>query len=223
MDCPTITLSGLDESVSISQIKQLLEHPKVEFGLLFTMTPEGRNRYPSQEWIEATARLTADRCSIHICGRGARQALLSEQLEDLTMPAARIQINGILTCEEVEQACALYPDHTIITQYHPRNAHLLSVAAKNHALLIDASGGEGVSPSAWIRPKTKKDVGFAGGLGPSNLSRQLPNIAAEASGTWWIDMESSLRREDWFSPKLAAEVLTQFDVWARQASLRAAG
>jgi hypothetical protein len=221
---PTITLSGLDESVSTDQIKQLLEHPKVEFGLLYTATPEGRNRYPMMEWLESTTRLAADRCSIHICGRGARQALLEGQLEDLTIPAARIQINGILTYEEVEQACTLYPDHTIITQHHPRNAHLLEVAAKNHALLIDASGGEGITPSTWTRPKTTKDVGFAGGLGPTNLSRQLPNIAAEAAGKWfWVDMETSLRRDDWFSPKLAGDVLAQFDAWARQASLRATG
>lgn len=223
MKTPTITLSGLDESVSTDAIKTLLAHPRVELGFLFTATPEGRNRYPSREWIESTALLAPGRCSIHICGRGARQALFDEALEDLTLPAARIQINGTLTRDEVEEVCAIYPDHTIITQHHQRNLHLLDVTAKNHALLVDASGGEGVIPTTWARPATKKEVGFAGGLGPANLSRHLPSIAAQARGNWWIDMESALRREDWFSPGLAQEVLAGFDAWLSSPPLKSAG
>lgn len=210
---PTLTLSGVDERVTQREIEQLLQYTPLELGLLYTATPENRPRYPELHQLLWVAEIATGRCAVHICGRGARAALLARELDDLLVHAARIQINGQLAPEDVAQACALYPEHTIITQHHPANAALLAVGAPNHALLVDASGGSGTTPALWERPSTAtKPVGFAGGLGPANLRMHLPVIAAAAGeGPWWIDMEAGLRVDDWFSPRAAHAVIAAFD------------
>jgi phosphoribosylanthranilate isomerase len=122
----------------------------------------------------------------------------------------RIQVNGVLTDEEVEVLCGLYPRQTVITQHNPSNASLLAVSASNHALLIDASGGRGASPDRWEDVSTSKHVGFAGGLGPDNIASELGRIQGIARNGWWVDMEGKLRIDDWFSVERAAECIGMF-------------
>lgn len=122
----------------------------------------------------------------------------------------RIQVNGRVEAAEAEMLCALYPRHIILTQHHLGSAHLLDVPSKNHALLIDASGGRGESPETWIQPITEKAVGFAGGLGPANLASELQTIREISRAGWWVDMEGKLRVEDWFSVERAQECAAIF-------------
>jgi len=71
----------------------------------------------------------------------------------------------------------------------------------NIAMLVDESKGTGVLSLSWPVPESKiYKTGYAGGLGPNNISKVLPEIlkAVEAAPTecqqpFWIDMESSLR------------------------------
>ena len=198
-----MTATGADEQTDVIELAKL----DAEIGLLYTETPEGRNRYPRWEWILETS-LELRRASLHVCGRGARAKLMAGNLP--VSGFQRIQINGGTLALEVEHLCEMYPRHTIITQHHVNNAHLLAVRAENHALLVDASGGRGKSPEAWSQPDTGKAVGFAGGLGPDNLANELHNITAIARSGWWVDMEGKLRVDDWFSLELASEVVAQF-------------
>lgn len=196
-------MTGVDERTEVSKL-QLLD---AEIGLLYTTSPEGRNRYPRWEWIREVS-LELRRASLHVCGRGARARLLAGELP--VCGFQRIQINGDLLSLEVEKVCALYPRHVVVTQHHTYNAHLLSVRSGNHALLVDASGGRGVIPTAWSRPDTAKAVGFAGGLGPDNLAAELVAIRRVAQPGWWVDMESKLRVNDWFSIELAHACVAAF-------------
>lgn len=84
-----------------------------------------------------------------------------------------------------------------------------SVPITNVAMLVDESKGTGVAPTnGWPVPDgSYYTTGYAGGLGPHNISQQLPQIvqAVEMSFVppiilanvqrkrFWIDMESSLR------------------------------
>lgn len=68
----------------------------------------------------------------------------------------------------------------------------------NVSMLLDESKGTGVLPNEWppIPPDTPYKVGYAGGIGPSNVSEVLGKIQASNADTptaIWIDMESSLR------------------------------
>jgi phosphoribosylanthranilate isomerase len=72
------------------------------------------------------------------------------------------------------------------------------VKATNHCILIDDSGGRGISPSIWSAPHTSKQIGFAGGLGLDNLAGELEKIHAVAGTGSWVDMEGKLRTHDLF-------------------------
>ena len=200
---PFITVTGADEKTDVASLSDL----NAEIGFLFTATPEGRNRYPRWEWIRE-ASLAVKRAALHVCGRDARNLIAAGELP--VSGFQRIQINGGILANEVERICAMYPRHTIITQHHVNNAHLLFVKALNHAVLIDGSGGCGVSPDAWAPPLTEKHVGFAGGLGPANLTSELGKIQTVARPGWWADMENKLRVDDFFSIELAAQCVEQF-------------
>ncbi len=200
---PFLTVTGADERTDVALLAKL----DAEIGLLYTETPEGRNRYPRWEWIRETS-LELRKASLHVCGRAARAKLMEG-----TLPVSgfqRIQVNGGILALEVEHLCEMYPLHTIITQHHVNNAHLLFVRSINHAVLLDASGGRGISPSAWKTPATEKAVGFAGGLGPDNLTAELQTIGRIARPGWWADMEGKLRVDDWFSLELAGQCCAQF-------------
>lgn len=210
-----ITVTGLDEKTDISKIKAAKDRfgSMVEFGFLYTVTPEGRNRYPRREWISESIKEIDGQCAVHICGGAARQQLIDGKLGDLTSLADRIQVNGTLSLDEVV-ACA-NESKMLITQHNRLNKGLLDVEGIRHAVLVDASGGNGILPDKWRRPETKKPVGFAGGLGPHNLAMQLQLIREVAVGDWWVDMEGRLRIDDWFDADSAIEAFMLFEAFCK--------
>jgi phosphoribosylanthranilate isomerase len=207
MNAPSgfITVTGADEQTDIAALSEL----DAEIGLLYSAMPEGRNRYPSWEWLVGAAK-QIPRLSIHVCGSAARRQLASVQLEALISRARRVQVNGRVSITELESLCALYPNHTIITQYKTGNAELVELQLDNHAMLQDSSGGRGISASRWNAPPNLKAFGFAGGLGPENLPVELQRICAVASKGWWVDMEQSLRVDDMFSVERARAAVAAF-------------
>lgn len=220
MKSPAITVTGADERTYIPDLVRLTRlSPRVEIGLLWTETPEGRKRYPNREWLERATDILGERCAIHVCGRGARAAAL--QRPGWVCRAGRVQINGAVETPELFELCrpggyswiitqrrAGYPD---LRNANPGHRDTPRFSAATHALLMDASGGQGLSPAEWTRAHTWKPVGFAGGLGPDNLAVELPRIMAVARGAWWIDMEGRLRDDDdWFSIKRAEQAIEIF-------------
>lgn len=205
----SITLTGVDERTKVHEIVQLAE-AGAEIGILYTHSPDGRNRYPSLQWIvDVLFALDGRRVAIHVCGMRARQALSIF----LTDKVDRVQINGTVNSALVHDLC-YYVGESIITQHTPENAGLLTLDVPNHFVLVDKSGGRGITPAEWVRPETTKPVGFAGGLSLETLPRELSRIAAVARGDWWIDMESGLRDEnDWFDVNKAKRVLDLWDKW----------
>lgn len=216
----SITLTGADEATPLDWIRQAVNRPDVEIGLLLSASPEGRHRYPSREWLHHAAAAAQGRAALHVCGGTARSWLQQGKLPGLVSLCQRIQVNGKVGTPgigvlEIEELCAQYPHNTIITQHCPGNEILLKVDAPNHALLVDASGGRGIAPGDWQRPAGAKAVGLAGGLGPDTLAMQLPAIAKAAAGHgFWVDMESRLRSpDDWFDRELADRSIDVFLDW----------
>lgn len=205
MNNMSITLTGVDERTPIEALTL-----DAEIGILYSATPEGRNRYPSYDWIKRNAGFFR-RAALHICGSNARLALLAGRLDLILTNFQRVQVNGHVETREVEQLCHDHPELQFITQHNERNTHLLEFKAPNHQLLVDASGGRGISPERWKRPDTDKVVGFAGGLGPDNLADQLEVIRGLAAGERsWVDMEGKLRIDDWFSVTTARKAVEIF-------------
>lgn len=192
---PRITLTGADEATPLGELELLTrQFPEVEVGILLSLSPERRNRYPGLTWIRGAVERLGERCAVHVCGRAAKEAVLAYRLPWLGS-AGRVQINGKVSGDELLAALRLF--NVVITQYAENDEAANRLAGSSlslgHQLLVDASGGRGLSPLEWRRPTTYRRVGFAGGLGEDNLARELPRIAAVATGAWWVDMETKLR------------------------------
>lgn len=203
----TITLTGADERTDIGHLVKLADaHPYLELGLLYTATPDGRNRYPSLGWLLQASYALRGRCAIHVCGRAARQQLREGALKNLVGNAARVQVNGTVHPDEVLPLANRVP--ILITQHNATNLPLATTRiAVNHRLLVDGSGGTARSPERWECPDTHLRVGFAGGLGPDNIESEITKIHAVAKGRYWVDLEGKLRTEDWFDLTLCERFL----------------
>lgn len=97
--------------------------------------------------------------------------------------------------------------------------HLDSVA------LFDVSGGAGVVPDEWPTPQfmvTDEDYayhGYAGGLGPKNVTEELKRIESVAGNCRiWIDMETRIRSQSdsQFDLEKCRSVLEQCQQFVRQ-------
>jgi hypothetical protein len=219
-----ITFTGADERTKIDDLVALAISPHVEIGLLYTAHPQGRNRYPSMDWLlKAATRVSQSggQVAVHICGQEARAQLLNGELQPLIEQCARVQVNGRIASEQELSELARRVPH-LITQHNEHNAKYADSPIYNHCILIDESGGRGITPEAWSVPSCiwphpylldppKTAFGFAGGLGPDNLAVELPKIQAAAANQSffsWIDMESKLRdAEDWFDIERAMTCL----------------
>jgi phosphoribosylanthranilate isomerase len=189
-----ITMTGVDASTDLFMLPE-----GIEIGILYTATPKDRKRYPKSHDIVRMMtymQMQGRRIALHVCGKTAREELLNSQLMFMTDRVQRIQVNGILDAEYVRTVCRMHEDKTIIVQANEKNLRLCEIFEPNLAMLVDASGGRGVSPVEWIRPDTDRPVGFAGGLGPHNIVKELPRIMEVATADWWIDMEGQIRSDD---------------------------
>ena len=205
MDSKFITVTGIDEKTDLEWFK----NQSFEIGILYSATPEGRNRYPSKEWIVMAGTFLSN-FAVHICGKVAREELFKGKLTELLLNAKRIQINGKVSVDEIETACDMFRGKTIITQYNDHNKPLVNVKTSNHALLVDRSGGRGISPESWETVESnRKSVGYAGGLNPENLFGQLCSMPDFT----WVDMENGIREDDWFSVNKVKQVLEAFNKW----------
>lgn len=212
---PKITYTGIDRKTDISKLPEVCE-----IGILYTVTTAGGNRYPDRDEVHAILdALDGRAASIHICGKAARTELLEGYLDDILDKVDRVQINGKVCVWELRTLCERYPGKVFITQHVQYNAHLADSGIVNHALLIDASGGRGISPNAWIPPKSSRPVGFAGGIGPDNIMQELERIEPIMKDGAWIDMESKIRDDDdWFDVDAVNQVQTvveRFDLTKR--------
>lgn len=64
----------------------------------------------------------------------------------------------------------------------------------NVSMLLDESKGTGVLADTWPVPPEEYEIGYAGGIGPDNISEVLRKVqAAAGTRSVWIDMESRLR------------------------------
>ena len=145
-----------------------------------------------------------------VCGSKARAALLAGKYDGFLRRCRRVQVNGMVTINELFHLLQQFPGQRIITQHTEANADLADDRVNygylgiHHEILVDGSGGRGIVPNEWVAPRTGKKVGYAGGLGFMNLHEELPKIKRVASVGAWIDMESSLRnKEDRFDIEYA--------------------
>lgn len=201
-----ITFTGIDDATDPYAARALAQCYPIEFGILFSPERQGRERrYPSmstvreyvENWRPATQGYAA-----HLCGAHSRQLLDTgaTDLDDswLLPYFARVQVN---TASQTLDTAAIRTWAASVNCWPILQCRGPFPNDQNVSWLFDASGGRGLTPGAWPAAQVEADgqplVGYAGGIGPSNIASLLPAIADAAGGTnYWIDMESGVRDEN---------------------------
>jgi len=229
------TLTGVDESTDLDAMAWLSTlFPIVEWALLLSPTRQRETgRYPRYSFILEAVNTSPShmRLAIHLCGNAVGYALSGERcaeqhlLAKLAERGGRVQLNfsqarSPLDFDQMGRLLARFPTITFIIQDNRANAgvwrSVASLGHSNFGVLFDSSGGRGIESSVWPAA-LPVPCGYAGGLGPGNLSSELGRIAKAATGQpVWIDMESKLRRtdadgNDWLDLDACREVLQTVD------------
>ena len=178
-------------------------------------------------------------CSLHICGKWARDIIQGNwDVFDAELPwdiFHRFQLNispyfntiGQPFFDGVEREIKNLVDREIIFQINPETVDLQIVEKLSewlfdlkitHSFLYDKSGGKGIIPTCWVNPLQQIAdwfaVGFAGGLNPHILEKQLEEIATVAGTPRnWIDVESAVRTDEKFDLALVEMFLKKAEGW----------
>jgi hypothetical protein len=177
--------------------------------------------------------------ALHLCGKASRDVFEGRDSKwfarkDFHAPYERVQLNGFspykdklkylplnsdpydkdqlanlfkfCPCEFIVQ-CADEEELKIVDDFAVKN-NLQFLNA-----LYDPSGGRGLRNVEWPHLPTRQvNVGYAGGIGPDNVSQIVSDIMGKPKTdkmeATWIDMESRIRsNEDKFDLALVREVL----------------
>lgn len=217
-----LTLTGIDVRCNISELKDLQEqYPRLEYGVLLSKSrieKADNNRYPNLETIKSFVD-GGLKVSCHVCGSLARKTMqsgkfdmLQEFLGELYPAFQRFQFN-INGCKcsaifrYIGEAPIIIQTGTPESKLFYQSMHVCDTAGKVQAL-VDASGGTGKFSGYFEEmPKADEFWGFAGGLGVDNLSRILIYLNNKLEDKeFWVDMESSVRTDDWFDMSIARKL-----------------
>lgn len=210
-----VTITGADDSIHPGDLKIFTKlYPFIEWGILVSKKNFGVPRYPTLNWLNQLkevkdTNIGSFNLSCHLCGRYVRELVIGkdtaiQELGDLWNIFERIQINfhGIKhnTTEDMINLLLKYPEKEFIFQYDDVNidaVHMAYKAGVNCSALFDRSGGAGILPDEWPEPIEGIKCGYAGGLSPHNLEKQIKiieNIVGDEP--FWIDMETHVRTAD---------------------------
>lgn len=210
-------LCGADDSVHPNMLILLsTAYPFIEFGVLFRPDKEGQPRYASPAWVSRLVQLKPPgmKLAAHLCSTRVNEVLRGDDafLQKLrTWGFSRVQINatyvnGVDTSHMAESVPTLltmiqtYPDLEFILQRNEETKPLwqgildAGPIPRNVSMLMDESKGTGILCSSWPAPPPDYEIGYAGGIGPDNITDVLTQVQDAAFGrSVWIDMESRLR------------------------------
>lgn len=195
---------------------------KIEWGILVSVnnTDKGTaTRFPSFETIDKVLDLGLNNVSCHICGNLARHYVKTGDFS---------QIRDFLTQERVEKFSRFQLNirgydgykpfvieediHIIIQVSDPKSYQyfyqMQVLNPEKVEALIDYSGGKGRLGYFDYVSDGDEIFGYAGGIGANNVAYILGYIEGrmECDVKYWIDMESSVRTDDWFDLDKVAEV-----------------
>jgi hypothetical protein len=208
-----VTFSGIDETADVERVKEIRSHYfTVEWGLRLAVEHQGREAgFPGVDWICKVAPEL--NLSAQLSGKSAGAFLMGDDSDLMATYGQvwslfrRIQIDSPDGIDRVDlpglaQLIAKSSDKQIILRIHDRNlevADVLLAQGISCSTLFDESEVQEPAQTKW--PKGLKRFaacGYAGGLGPDNIYKQLTPIlnAAQSAERWWVEIDSCLRTEE---------------------------
>jgi hypothetical protein len=225
-----VTMTGADDHTSPSDLADLSEkYPFAEWGILFSQTWSGVPRYPGFDWVLDLCAIAVSHpmnlCA-HLCGKWVKDAMNGDItfLRDGELDSAfgRVQLNcrqnmlrEAMTWEPVWQAMSIPKPIILGGDYTALKVDPLKFLSIGVSPLFDTSGGHGKLTKEWPKPWPDVLCGYAGGLGPHNLLKQLEKIEEAVGGCEiWIDMETHIRDgKEQFNLEKCKEVLELVKPW----------
>ncbi len=223
-----VTITGADNKVCQIELLKLSDsYPFVEWGILFSKSKSGTQRYPDKAWIDFLLELGLD-LSAHFCGWYSKAILESgdfDLISRLDPQFKRVQLNynfdnsNRWSLSELPQYCLLNPERAIILQYNKNNAdHLdkfkLQELPSNIHFLYDDSGGNATNIDEIKARHKNHYTGYAGGINVDNITticRVIKNIDRERLiiDPVWIDLESGARSKNEFDINKVGLILSK--------------
>lgn len=222
-----ITFTGIDAKTDIKALTEIQrEFPIAEFGVLTSYHwYENGNRYLDPNVINEL-RGNGLSLSLHVCGSAAHDAaagrwdLIDKLVWSNIDLFQRIQLNisnrsdnpNALGClpKIVEQEVIIQTRDGANTSIYDATIEKFREKDKfgrSFSMLLDASGGQGIDTPLKVLPSNGK-IGYAGGISPDNVEEKLVFLLSHVmQGTFWIDMESGVRTDDWFDVGKVRKVL----------------
>jgi phosphoribosylanthranilate isomerase len=199
------TFTGIDATTDLSRVIAMSKrYPFLEFGILFSFShSEKDSRYMSPEMVDDVLENLSRaevQTALHVCGSAVSAYIEGDAaVRRPALLADRVQLNFSFdkigySIENIDKAISSAP-YKIITQHFEKNTDVTTgLKARNHQVLFDASHGRGVEVELWPAPIAGKSCGYAGGLGPDNIKREIAKInAVNGRMNSWLDMETKLR------------------------------
>ena len=208
-----VTFSGVDETADVEKLSEIRSHYfTIEWGLWLAVERQGiAAGFPSVEWICKLA--PGLNLSAQLWGKSATDFLQGTDSElmahygKLWSSFRRIQINSTDGIDQVDlprlvRLMERNPDKQLILRVRDRNlevADALVAEGISCSTLFDEFEAHESPQKKWPKgPKRFAGCGYAGGLGPDNIYKQLTPIlnAAQSAERWWVEMDSSLRTKE---------------------------
>lgn len=215
-----ISLIGIDEKTDLEKLQKLQEeYPLVEFGVIISRNwKDNGNRYWNPENLEKLKDKNLN-LSVHLCGALARNAILNnwepvkDFLGDNLLLFRRAQLNIAVNKKNPKELVLDIPEplEEIVIQQKRDNIDMfmnyyLSKKDKKVSILLDSSGGQGID-TPLIPLDIEGKVGYAGGFGPENILEKTSFLLnSKEVHSFWVDMESKLRTDDWFDITKAKDI-----------------
>lgn len=218
-----ITFTGVDAKTDIKALQEIQEqYPIAEFGVLTSYHwYENGNRYLEPQLLGNFQGCQLN-LALHLCGSSALEAadgqwrMIRKHTLDYLWLFDRVQLNVANRTDNPKRISSLRPDERteLIIQQHPDNTALYEESKYlgndengGVSMLLDASGGQGIDTPIKIYPSDGK-IGYAGGINPDNVGDKLAYLLENVKqGSFWIDMESGVRTDDWFDVNKVSRVL----------------
>ena len=204
-----ITITGADNNTEISELIWLAKKfPFVEWGILFSASRPGTNRYPSLEWIKELQNSIDEsfNLSAHLCGKYLREILQDGEwmFVDALFKGGfkRAQLNFNFSNTDYKPPILLrlldsYKGRFIL-QTNKSNFEVIETIKTSYEfdVLYDSSGGRGTEIKEIKPPYEQHYTGYSGGLSPLNIEQFCEKVIDfQNDSSVFIDCESGVRDE----------------------------
>lgn len=223
-----ITFTGVDNKTSLTSLQILANrYNNIEFGILVSKNNtdlDKVSRFPNFETIDKILNADLPSVSCHICGGLVRNYVHTGDFSEIrdflgqerVDKFSRFQLN--IKGYDGFKPFYIKEDIKIIIQVSDAKSYqyfyqMQELNPNKVEALIDYSGGNGKLGCFNYVSDGDEIFGYAGGININNVTYILGYIEGkmEYDVNYWIDVESSVRTDDWFDTSKVREICSEIE------------